>query len=713
MNSKIFIICIIVAVLMACKEKKEDSLLVTPSELIFNAYVFSEKTLTVKTGAKDWNATASENWILTRKSDDKLMVSAKNNTETNSSRTGTITITDGLAEPVAVTITQSPVTMLSASPATLIFAANETTVQSVTITTNFIDWDYTCDVQWLTLEKTNNTLTVAINDINSGTAERTANIIITADDKKAAVQVATVSCIQLDPLQKVFMKESYFVENSDTAAVAKGETATFQFVLKSAYPIQNLKIEAGNMSNGNQQISATLKAFVGYIRAGKHASNTSKDAIYPDSDYYPDCLQELEFVDVPLMQNQPVWVSYYIPRNAESGDYSANLVFTGKINGESLKITKQVNTMVYPVTLPEQSLWVSNWHTTDGLSRMNNNHPVEPFSARYWELLTAIARVMRDHGQNTYLIWHDNIGRLFNVSNIGTQYSFDFTNFDKMVELFIREGGLKRIEGGHLGGRLSNDYWNFGVHVPNLGIKPMEDEAAQNFLSQLLPALHAHMKTKGWETMYVQHIADEPTDEGAQSYSRIADFVKKQMPGIKIIEALSAKQIVNIVDIWAPRLDFYHKNYAFYQELQAAGCEIWFYTCTEPQGNYANRFLELPLVQTRFLHWINYRYGATGYLHWGLNWWHLNTTNTAAVGNWPAGDAWIIYPAYGKAYSSIRLAAMRDGIADYELLKLLEQKYPDKARALAEATIIDFDSYNSNIRAFRMNRLELLKWLSE
>jgi hypothetical protein len=172
--------------------------------------------------------------------------------------------------------------------------------------------------------------------------------------------------------------------------------------------------------------------------------------------------------------------------------------------------------------------------------------------------------------------------------------------------------------------------------------------------------------------MYMQHVADEPTGANAASYIRIAEFVKKHLPGIPVIEACMHSQLANTIDIWTPILDQYHGEYAFYRERQAAGDEVWFYTCTGPQGNYANRFLEQPLIQTRLLHWINYRYGATGYLHWGFNWWHLNTIDdSAAASNWPGGDAWIVYPADGTVYSSIRLAAMRDGIADYELLKLL------------------------------------------
>ena len=533
----------------------------------------------------------------------------------------------------------------------------------------------------------------------------------------------TVICVQLDPLKKVFTEEAYFIENADTAAVAKGETATFQFVVKSSYPIERLKVEAGDLTNGDRQIAATLKAFVGYIsagaaRAGGQHGAQSKDAMYPVSDLYPDCLQEVKSVDLQPLQNQPVWVTYAIPRDAADGNYAATLVFSGKVNGKSFKIKKEVNARVYPVVLPEQTLWVTNWFDTkQGFPFMNNNQPVEPYSDRWWELLTNLAHVMRDHGQNMYMIW--DWDDLFNIDFDGTQFTFDFTNFDKTVELLIREGGLKRIEGapvaGHGAGGLDMIHRGLKVHVPKLGRMSFENDTAQLYLAQFLPALYAHLETKGWKNMYVQHICDEPNPDDAPYYVRISEFVRKQMPGIPIIDANCLnRQLVGAVDIWVPLLHAIPSSYAFYRERQAAGDEFWFYTCLGPQDNFANRFMEQPLIQTRLLHWLNYHCGATGYLHWGFNAWHWSKTNDAAS-RWdvPAGDAWIVYPADGKVYTSIRLAAMRDGIADYELLKLLEQKSPRKARRLAGEIIKDFDRYNNNIRAFRLARLKLLEALSE
>ena len=376
-----------------------------------------------------------------------------------------------------------------------------------------------------------------------------------------------VMCIQLDPLHKVFKEEMHFVETPDTVAVAKGETASFQFALRGIYSIQDLKIEAGNLINGDRQIVATEKAFVTYIRAGNHADKPSKDAVYPISDLYPDCLAEVESMDVPSMSNQPLWVGYEIPIDAVPGNYSASLVFSGTTKGKPFKITKQVNVKVYNVTLPEQTLWVTNWFSLSGLSKMNNNEKVEPYSDRYWELITALAHVMRDHRQNTYLI---GLGIITNEYE-GGKYTFDFTNFDKFVELFIREGGLKRIEGGHFGRGLQGWGTEFGVNVPNVGLRPFSNDTVQQYLSQFLPALNNHLESKGWTKMYIQHIADEPTDKNAQSYINIAEMVRKYIPGVKIIDAVETSKLANTVSVWTPMLNLYHKEYPFFQERQNAG----------------------------------------------------------------------------------------------------------------------------------------------
>ncbi|MDR2816957.1 MAG: DUF4091 domain-containing protein [Proteiniphilum sp.] len=543
-----------------------------------------------------------------------------------------------------------------------------------------------------------------------------------------------ITVVQVDPLKKVFKEQLFFEDNKDTAAVAKGETASFQFVFRSIYPVKNLKIEAGELMNGNHRIPSSLEAFVGHVYIpGNFLSHTpSQNRLAPVSGYFPDPLWEIESTDVASMSNQPLWVNYAIPRDAAEGTYTALLHITGETNGRKFNISKQVVAQVYNVVLPEQTLWVDNWINPypGELRRMNGGEICPIYSERFWELNKIVANKVRDYGQNVYRILWEMPG---NYSIAGKTesgqyiYDFSFESFDRMVELYIREGGLKRFTVSHIGGRINGGWYDhIGVTVPILSgdktiIKnmPLESEEARNFLDQFIPALTGHVKEKGWEDFYLQYLADEPADgEYEPSYLRIAEYIKKLSPGLKIIDALHrTPNIARAIDIPVPMTDRLHLQYEeLYKPMIESGKEVWHYTCMEPYGEkYANRFLEQPLIQTRLLHWINYRYNVKGYLHWGLNSWRNDTIQGENMdwGNKPAGDCWIIYPSYGKLHSSMRLEAMRDGINDYELLKLLESKNPAGAKELAEKTVKDFDSYDQDIVHFRQRRAKMLKWLSE
>ena len=130
---------------------------------------------------------------------------------------------------------------------------------------------------------------------------------------------------------------------------------------------------------------------------------------------------------------------------------------------------------------------------------------------------------------------------------------------------------------------------------------------------------------------------------------------------------------------------------------------------------------ELPSIKTRLIHWLNFRYGATGYLHWGFNFWKENsdpygettTMNLESGNTLPGGDSWIVYPKNGKLYSSIRLEALRDGIADYTLLQMLAQKEPDLAKELCRQVVFHWTLYDTDGDHFRAIRHQILEKLSE
>lgn len=169
-------------------------------------------------------------------------------------------------------------------------------------------------------------------------------------------------------------------------------------------------------------------------------------------------------------------------------------------------------------------------------------------------------------------------------------------------------------------------------------------------------------------------------------------------------------------DVWVPQLGRFNKTLDHMLRRLAQGKEVWIYTCLFPNGEYPNRFVDYPLIKTRVLHWMNFRWGFTGYLHWGFNHWRgdpLKDLEPPHGGSTflPPGDAWIVYPGDRCLLDSIRHEAMRDGVEDYELLRLLAEKDPGKAESLAKTVVRSFTDYARDAKTLRQVRLELLEML--
>jgi hypothetical protein len=147
------------------------------------------------------------------------------------------------------------------------------------------------------------------------------------------------------------------------------------------------------------------------------------------------------------------------------------------------------------------------------------------------------------------------------------------------------------------------------------------------------------------------------------------------------------------------------------------GGEVWFYTALSPKGRYMNRFIDYPLLKTRLLHWINFKHGFKGFLHWGGNYWgpepFLDTQPVINQGRTylPPGDAYIVYPNRLRRtfYSSIRLEQMREGIEDFGLLEGLARRDAALAREIAAEAVQSFTEYVRDPARFRQIHHRLLE----
>jgi len=531
----------------------------------------------------------------------------------------------------------------------------------------------------------------------------------------------------VDALTKV-LPDTRVTESSNTLRVdaVRNEYESAQFVVTPTVDVANLTVKIGAISGPSRVAPRVSSNFLGFIHIEKGTPDTPDDYLIakPPADI-PDVIMEGDSVDVNSGKNQPVWLTVYVPKKASPGTYKCDIEVYGEFLGapgvskrEKMAVIP-LEIHVSPVVLPdERTLYVTNWFSPGNIAKF---HGLEMWSEPWWKMLEAYARCMAEHRQNVVIT---PIMQLITVRyDSSGNRQIDFSKFDRWVGLFKKAGVIGYIEGSHLGGRGEWEAPDFdaawptivnpdGSIQPNPGVKTTSQEERE-FLSWFLPALQEHLEEMGWLDIYFQHLADEPISQNAESYKKLAAYVREFAPKLRIIDAAMCNEIAGAIDIWVPQPQHYENDIKFFTERRAAGDEIWFYTCLSPRGKYVNRFLDFQLIRTRLTHWINFKFDLKGFLHWGFNYWRGDPW-TDLQSDWlPPGDSHIVYPGKRGPMTSIRLEAMRDGIEDFELLKLLERKDKKKARMICDSVIRSMTDYTMDPGEFRHARETLINALEE
>ncbi len=539
----------------------------------------------------------------------------------------------------------------------------------------------------------------------------------------SSARAADLQIWPVDAMLKVFRDATPAKPIVAVAEVARGEHASLQVVVRSDVEMKDLRARLSplTLEGGDAKFVGRAPRFVGYVPVDRPMQLPPNNGLPRPPADYPDPLLECESIDVAARQAQPVWLTVKVPVDARPGTYRGTLSLTCEIGGEAVSARQAVAVKVYPATVKRTRLWVTNWFAMTSVGM--DIHPKRG-TPEYDALMRRFARNMAEHRQNVIKIPVLPL-TTFTVGDDG-ELEMDFSQFDHWVKIFTEEGVIGRIEGAHFAGRRGGFYGPFvmsyryvaGDEVKSGRADPTSPKV-DRFYGRFLPALVKHLKENGWLDGYMQHLGDEPIPLNGKSYRQMAEVVRKHAPELKTIDACLMTGLVGALDIWVPQLNVWHVAYDHFRERQRAGDEVWFYTCVFPQAPYANRFIEQRLLTTRLLHWINFRYGATGYLHWGYNkGWGSNpfknpTRKHTYPDYLPAGDICIVYPGKDGPIDSIRHEAMRDGIVDHELLSQLAERDAAAADRLAAKHVIDFNEYNTDVRAFRATRRELLERLSK
>jgi len=465
---------------------------------------------------------------------------------------------------------------------------------------------------------------------------------------------------------------------------AGGEYESAQVVIVPARDLEAVQATASALvgPGGTLPSSRVQCRFVGYQWVKENSKAAPPQELTRRAPaWFPDDLREERALPASRGENQPLLVTVHVPRDTPAGSYRGAVTLHAQ--GRRLQVPLAVE--VLPFNLPEQpTLYVTNWFNRDAIATA---HQVALYSEPFWRLLGAYARDMAAHRQNVVMVPPELADIYLEADG---SITCDFSRFDRWVRLFESAGVAERLEIMHLGGRETGDWEAQFILSRRPALVRATGERREVEVEQFLPLLVRHLKEQGWLEKSMIHIADEPIPKNVETWLAASRRVHAAAPELRRIDAIHVPGLPGDLEVWVPQLNFFDESYpSLHQAQQQGECELWFYTAWVPQGKYPNRLMDFPLLKPRLLHWINYLYGATGYLHWGLNWWNLE------LGAFSPGDEWIIYPGQRGPRGSLRWEAMRDGLEDYEYFKLLAARRGEaRAQALGRQllrTITDYD----------------------
>ena len=490
----------------------------------------------------------------------------------------------------------------------------------------------------------------------------------------------------LSSLTKVFADEDLQAPACRRATCLRGEVFSFQLAYRAQRLCRDLQVEVESDLERHIQVRA-----VGLAPSELPGTNFDDDVLRTTPGLYPDPLLCLgERLPAPPGQWRSLWVTVRVPARIRAGTYEIGLALTSDgrpLGGGTFRL------QILAATLPAQKLKHTSWFHTDCIA---THYSVDVWSRQHWDLVDRFVRNAVDHGINMLLTplftppLDTRVGgqrptvQLVDVRRSKERYSFDFQRLDRWVRM-ADAAGVRYFEMSHL-------FTQWGAaHCPKIvahenGRQRQIFGWNQNasgrryraFLDQFLPALVNYIDRRRLRRRCFFHVSDEPHTDHLASFAAAAGLVHGHLQGFPFIDALSNVEYYDrgLVRHPIPAIDHIE---AF---VERGVPDLWTYYCVSQWNQVSNRFFCMPSSRNRILGAQLYRYDLAGFLHWGFNFWYTQYSTRAidpfrvtdAGGNFPSGDAFLVYPGPEGPLDSIRGEVFREALQDQRALVLLQSR---------------------------------------
>lgn len=402
----------------------------------------------------------------------------------------------------------------------------------------------------------------------------------------------------------------------------------------------------------------------------------------------PDILDPEPRFDLAGESARPVWLSIDVPADAHPGLYRTEIRVLSE-GGQDLPFTLELE--VLPLALPPPQDWRFQLDLWQNPWAVAAHHGVPPWSPAHLEILKPHLKMLGEAGAKfitTYLChspWKDDTYTADStmvewIRRPDGSWEFDYSIFDRYVELAMECGITQSItcytplpwkhRVRFLDARTGDYVWQ---EWP-----PTSPEFA-SFWKTLLADLRRHLVRRGWFDRTYIGINENPLED---TLAAIAT-VKEDSPDWKLTYAGK----------WHPELNDLLDDYCVIvdepptrEHLAArkrAGRTTTFYVCCYPAK--PNNYPFSPPAENTWMGWHAAALDYEGFLRWAYDSWTADPLRDTRHVFWPAGDCFLVYPG---SRSSIRFERLREGIADFEKIRLLRAQLTER-KASEQLAVLD------------------------
>lgn len=411
-------------------------------------------------------------------------------------------------------------------------------------------------------------------------------------------------------------------------------------------------------------------------------------------------------------ETRAVWITINTSAASKPGTYrlAVSLYRQEGWDAEETIASCTLTVTVHDVTLPnpaDYSFYLDLWQHH---SRWADYYGVPRWSERHWSIIETFAKELATGGQKAITVIASDAPWAGQACWDVPEYPFAFYEYN-MIGVYRAPDGNLRCDFGVFD-RLIETYQAvgidreiqifglFGVWHPKFGAPIADypdpirvrvfDETTRSYdfirtkaeLAQYIRLIIKHLKERGWYDQ-ARFVADELGDRAR--FNACLAFLRSIEPNIRLKLACNAPSVMDefmndILD-WVPNLNCLTVDSTVTERLirqvKERGGRMSWYVCWRPP--YPNTLFTSPSYESRLIGWLTYWFGIDGFLRWAFAAWAPDPLKKP---NWKftPGDLLLVYPGEdGKPMSSVRWELLKQGIQEYEMLRMLHRRCEETA----------------------------------